>query len=360
MRSGECGRDFTDQTGRHELFSIFALMSKFFKFAASIAVLLVIILYFVFFLKNPSKENAKEIQVIIPKGATAASISDSLAHNDLIRSRLAFKIAARILGMGSHLQPGGYRIAYGLSNTEIISRLSGRQYAIIFDATFPEGSTMRRMAQIAKEKLNLDSALFITTAKDTAFIHSLGVPTEARTAEGYLFPDTYRFYLSMTPQELVKRMIERWKQVIPDSLFANREEKELSKQEIMTLASIVESEAKLPGERDTIAGVYWNRIKMGMKLDADPTVQYGLGLSRPITHDDLLKESPYNTYLNPGLPPGPITNPGKQSILAALHPAEHDKIYFVARGDGSGGHYFSRTAAEQTKMIRMSNKNQNQ
>ena len=187
--------------------------------------------------------------------------------------------------MGSKLQPGGYRIAYGLSNTEIISRLTGTQYAIFFEATFPEGSTIRRMAQIARDKLNLDSALFVKAASDTSYIHSLGIPRDAKTAEGYLFPDTYRFYISMTPQELVKRMIDRWKQMIPDSLLATRDEKKLSVHELMTLASIVEAEAKLPAERDTIAGVYWNRLKIGMKLDADPSVQYGLGLSRPITHD---------------------------------------------------------------------------
>jgi UPF0755 protein len=333
-------------------------MGKFFKYAALIAVLLVAAIYFIFFLKNPSKDNAKEIYIIIPKGANVASVSDSLAKYDLIRSKILFKTAARILGTGSRLQPGSYRIAYGLSNTEIISRLVGTEFSILFEATFPEGSNIRRIASIAKEKLGLDSALFIKTASDTAFIHSLGIPREAKNAEGYLFPDTYRFYLMMTPQELVKRMIARWKEMLPDSLLARRKELGLSVHELMTLASIVESEARLPAERDTIAGVYWNRLKIGMKLDADPTVQYGLGLSRPITHNDLFKETPYNTYLNIGLPPGPISNPGKPAVLAALNPAHHDKIFFVARGDGSGGHYFSRTSAEQERMIRKSNRNE--
>ena len=324
-----------------------------------IAVLLIVaFLYSVFFLKNPSKDNPKEIYIIVAKGASVNSVSDSLTKYDLIRSKLTFKFAARILGTGSRLQPGSYRITYGLSNTEIISRVVGSEFAILFEATFPEGSHIRRIASIAKEKLGLDSALFVKVANDTAFIHSLGVPREAKTAEGYLFPDTYRFYLMMTPQELVRRMIARWKEVIPDSLLQKRKQMGLSVHQLMTLASIVEAEARLPVERDTIAGVYWNRLKMGMKLDADPTVQYGLGLSRPITHNDLLKENPYNTYLNIGLPPGPICNPGKPAILAALNPAKHDKIYFVARGDGSGGSYFSHSAAEQEKMIKKSNRNE--
>jgi UPF0755 protein len=333
-------------------------MMKFIKYATIGAIVLIGVLYITFFLKNPAKENAKEIYIIVPKGASLSSVSDSLAKYDLIRSKLLFKMAARILGTGSRLQPGSYRMAYGLSNTEIITRLTGSEFAILFEATFPEGSNIRRVASIAKEKLGLDSALFIKTASDTAFIHSLGIPREAKNAEGYLFPDTYRFYLMMTPQELVKRMIARWKEMLPDLLLARRKDLHLSVHELMTLASIVEAEAHLPAERDTIAGVYWNRLKIGMKLDADPTVQYGLGLSRPITHDDLFKENPYNTYLNIGLPPGPICNPGKPAVLAALAPAKHDKIYFVARGDGSGGHYFSHSSAEQEKMIRRSNRNE--
>ncbi len=335
-------------------------MIKLFTRLAIVAVIVLLALYCILLWKNPSKENAKEIYIIVPKGASVSSVSDSLAKYDIIRSKLIFKIAARIVGAGSRLQPGSYRISYGLSNTDIISRLTGSEFAILFEATFPEGSHIRRIASIAKEKLGLDSTLFVKAASDTAFIHSLGVPREAKTAEGYLFPDTYRFYLMMTPQELVKRMILRWKEMIPDSLLQKRKQMGLSVHQLMTLASIVEAEARLPVERDTIAGVYWNRLKMGMKLDADPTVQYGLGLSRPINHNDLLKENPYNTYKNLGLPPGPICNPGKLAILAALNPAKHDKIYFVARSDGSGGSYFSHSAAEQQKMIQKSNRNENQ
>ena len=335
-------------------------MLKITKYATGGIILVLIALYCILLWKNPSRVNTKEVYVVVPKGASIASVSDSLGKYNLIRSKLIFKFAARILGAGSKLQPGSYRIVAGLSNTDIISRLVGSEFAILFEATFPEGSHIRRVASIAKEKLGLDSALFVKVATDSAFVHSLGVPIEARTAEGYLFPDTYRFYLMMTPQELVKRMIARWREVMPDSILAKRKELGLTVHQLMTLASIVESEARLPQERDTIAGVYWNRLKIDMKLDADPTVQYGLGLSRPIKHDDLLKPNPYNTYFHKGLPPGPISNPGKPAILAALHPANHDKLFFVARGDGSGGHYFSRSGAEQQKMIKRSNRNENE
>ncbi|HYM21039.1 MAG TPA: endolytic transglycosylase MltG [Candidatus Kapabacteria bacterium] len=309
------------------------------------------------FWKNPANGTG-EVVIFVPKGASLSSVTDSLAKHDLIRSKLLFKLAARFEGASSALQPGNYRMNYGLSNIDILTRLLGTEFAIIFEATFPEGSTIRKVASIAKEKLGLDSAMIVRLSHDTAFLHSIGAPNEAMTAEGFLFPDTYRFYLMMTPKELLVRMLARFKEVINDSMLAEGALEELSPYEVLTLASIIEAEAKRSDERDTIAGVYLNRIQMGMKLDADPTVQYGLGLTRPITHDDLLKDNPYNTYLNEGLPPGPINNPGKAAILAALHPAHHNKIYFVARRDGSGGHYFSRTAAEQERAIKASNRNE--
>ncbi|MEI8135323.1 MAG: endolytic transglycosylase MltG [bacterium] len=334
-------------------------MKRLFQYIAIFSVLLVTGVYLIFFLKNSGSKQATEY-INVPRGASVSSVTDSLAKHDLIRSKFLFRLAARFLGTGSKLQPGSFQITGGLSNTEIITRLVGSEFAILFEATFPEGSNIRRIASIAKEKLGLDSALFIKTAHDTAFIHSLGIPREAKTAEGYLFPDTYRFYLMMTPQELVKRMVGKWKETaLAVGLNSRRTTTQnLSLHQLMTLASIVEAEARLAVERDTIAGVYSNRLKIGMKLDADPTVQYGLGLSRPITHNDLLKPNPYNTYFNVGLPPGPICNPGKPAIIAALNPAHHDKLFFVARGDGSGGHYFSHTSAEQSKMIRLSNRNE--
>ena len=152
-------------------------------------------------------------------------------------------------------------------------------------------------------------------------------------------------------------MIKRWKKIVADSLYEQSNEEELSLQEVMTLASLVEAEAKLPQERDTIAGLYLNRLQIKMKLDADPTVQYGLHLTRPITHDDLKIPTSYNTYLNNGLPPGPICSPGAASVRATLHPAQHKYLYFVARRDGSGGHYFSRTLGDQSRMINIARAN---
>ncbi len=333
-------------------------MKKLFVYGCIAAVIILILLFGILLWKNPAKK-VGEVIVVVPKGSSISAVADSLAAKDLIRSKLFFKLAAKIEGVSASLQPGSYRISYGLSNIDILSRLTGTEFAIIFEITIPEGSTIRRIASIAKEKLGLDSAMIYKLAHDTSFIHPAGVPVAAKTAEGYLFPDTYRFYLMMTPQELLKRMIGRFKEVVTDSLLAESSKTGLTRTGLITMASIVEAEAHRADERDTIAGVYYNRLKIGMKLDADPSVQYGLGLSRPITHDDLLKDNPYNSYMYSGLPPGPINNPGKAAILAALHPAHHDKLFFVARRDGSGGHFFSKTIAEQQKMIAISNRNEN-
>ncbi len=312
--------------------------------------------YYIFFLKNP-RLLEHDVVIVVPSGMTVPALTDSLDAHQLLRSRIAFQIAARTLGTAKKLHAGLYRIAPGLSNTEILRRLTGSEYALILRATFPEGITIYRVASIAKDKLGLDSGIFMRFAFDTAFLHSLGIPKEARSAEGYLFPDTYEFLLSADPKGLLTKMIKHWKRMADDSLFEKSDEENLSLQQVMTLASIVEAEAHRPDERDTIASVYLNRLRIGMKLDADPSVQYGLQLLRPITHVDLLTPNPYNTYMNAGLPPGPICNPGAASIRAVLHPAKSKYLYFVARRDGSGGHYFSRSLAEQDRNINMARKN---
>lgn len=294
---------------------------------------------------------------MIPRGVGMSALADTLGAHHLIRSRWLFIFAARTLGIAKKLHAGMYRVSPGLSNTEVIRRLTGSEFALIMQATFPEGITIYRAASIAKEKLGLDSGIFMRFATDTAFLHSFGIPREAKTAEGYLFPDTYEFLLSANPNDLITRMAKRWKKISNDSLYEHSDEEELSLHEVMTLASIVEAEARVPAERDTIAGVYLNRLRIGMKLDADPTVQYGLHLARPITHDDLLAPGAYNTYMNKGLPPGPICNPGAASVYAVLHPAKHPYLYFVARRDGSGGHYFSRNISEQNRAINRSHAN---
>ena len=178
-------------------------MRRVFLFFVTLALLLGAV-YYIFFLKNP-KTSEKEVIIGIPQGTTVASLTDTLAAHQLIRSNIAFQLAARTLGAAKDLHAGRYRIAQGLSNTEIIRRLTGSEYALILRATFPEGITIYRAASIAKEKLGLDSGIFMRFAFDTAFLHSLGIPKEAKSAEGYLFPDTYEFLLSADPKGLLTK-----------------------------------------------------------------------------------------------------------------------------------------------------------
>lgn len=319
--------------------------------------------YAVLFWDNPDGSGAPSIpvsedaRIVVPKGTTVEMLVDTLETHKVIRSKMTFKLAASILNLKRKLNVGAYRIAYGLSNAEIIKRLTGSEYALMMQATFPEGITMLRASRIAANKLSLDSTLFRKLVRDTAFLREMGIPKEAKTAEGYLFPDTYQFFITADPKTLIRTMVDRWNDIVPDSIKKLIKAKGMTVHEFMTLASIVEAEARVASERDTIAGVYYNRLRIGMKLDADPTVQYGHGLERPITGTDVRRDNPYNTYLRKGLPPGPINNPGEAAILATLNPAKHNFIYFVARRDGSGGHYFSRTIADQTRMIGVSKKN---
>jgi UPF0755 protein len=319
---------------------------------------LLVAAYFIFFMKNPVQKNAKkEAQIIVPKGTTVAMLTDTLAKHGVIQSTGTFKIAASVLRLKNKLNAGGYRIAYGLNNAEIIKRLTGSEYALMLMATFPEGITALKASRIAANKLKLDSNMFRKLVQDTAFLREQGLPKEAKTAEGYLFPDTYQFFISADPKSLITLMIDRWEKIVSDSIRQEIKKRGMTVHEFMTLASIVEAEARVPSERDTIAGVYANRLRIGMKLDADPTVQYGHGLERPINGADVRRDNPYNTYLRKGLPPGPINNPGKAAIMATLNPAKHDFLYFVARRDGSGGHYFSKSINDQSRMIGVSRKN---
>src|SRR5437016_3077700 len=183
-----------------------------------ILVFLALAIYYIFFAKNPGV-GGKEILISIPRGATVAMLADTLDAHELLRSAWTFRIAARTLGAAKKLHAGLYRIAPGLSNSKFVRRLTGSEYALILQATFPEGVTIYRAASIAKEKLGLDSGIFLRFAMDTAFVHSFGVPIEAKSAEGYAFPDTYEFLLSADPKGLLTRMLKRWKQKVFDSLY---------------------------------------------------------------------------------------------------------------------------------------------
>lgn len=304
--------------------------------------------------------NAAREHIIIPRRTTLAAVTDSLAAHGIVTSPRRFRLTARILGtawpklrgVDRRLRPGRYEFPVGEKWTVILNAfVTGRTDDEFI--TVPEGSTIVEIARAARHKLGIDSAEFVAVTRDPAFRTRLGVPDDVQDVEGYLFPETYRVPYDAQPQQLVAQMVRQftavwdtaWDRLAHDSLGMTRHE-------VITLASIVEAEARHNSERAVIAGVYLNRLRgrRPMRLEADPTVIYALGHEvRRVLLRHLKVASPYNTYLHDGLPPGPINSPGRASILAVLRPARHRYLFFVARPDGT--HMFSRTAGEHTDSV---------
>jgi UPF0755 protein len=224
-----------------------------------------------------------------------------------------------------------------------------RGKGLVHIVTIPEGFSISQIAPLLESKLTAPADSVSAAVSDTALLHQLDVPT--KTLEGYLFPDTYTFADGTTARAAVDVMVRRFEQVWKPEWTARLDTVHLSRNDVMALASIVEKEARLPEERPVIAAVYLNRLKAGMLLQADPTVQYALGkhVAR-VFYKDLEVESPYNTYKHTGLPPGPIASPGKPSIVAALNPANVPYTYFVAHPDGH--HEFTTSFAAHTVAVR--------
>jgi UPF0755 protein len=220
---------------------------------------------------------------------------------------------------------------------------------IEYQVVVPEGYNLYQIGwTLAKTPLVSDPNLFISLVKKKEYVRSFGI--EADTLEGYLFPDTYYLPKGIRVEDIPKRMVARYKAVFVDSYRSRAKELGFSEHQIVTLASIVEKEARITSERKLISAVYLNRLKKGMRLQADPTAVYGTkAWITKVTKQDLKRQSPYNTYLHKGLPPGPIANPGQGAILAALYPENVDYLFFVAQGDGS--HFFSKDFEDHEKAI---------
>ena len=300
-----------------------------------------------FSLFRPWRKIEKEdgIEVSIERGMTPKGISRRLKEKGVIRSESSFLLGAKLLGITRNLQAGRYLFQGRLTNYSVLRKLhKGR--VISAYVTIPEGSRAIRIASILHKHLNIDSTRFMTLIMEPSFCASQGL--DEMTLEGYLYPDTYRFHQNAIPEDIIKTMLSRFREVFVDSLKRRSEERGLSIHDVVTLASIVEGEAALDSERPTIAALYLNRLKRRMLLQADPTIQYLIKNGpRRLLNKDLEIDSPYNTYIYTGLPPGPVNNPGLSSILAVLYPDNVGYLYMVANGDGS--HTFSRTMNEHLR-----------
>jgi peptidoglycan lytic transglycosylase G len=297
--------------------------------------------------------SAQSARVILPQGASFSAVTDSLEAHGVIAYPALFKLLARLRGVDRSVHAGVYEFPRGTSEWEVLNMLaSGKKAALRF--TVPEGLTIPEVATLAAERLGIPADSFVAAARDgKAATAQLGI--RLPSFEGFLRPETYLLPADIDARKLVRIMAERFKTDWQPAWDARLDSLGMSQLELVTFASIVEGEARADDERETIAGVYRNRLRIGMALQADPTVQYAILLRRGrrksrLFEKDYQFKSPYNTYLNPGLPPGPVNSPSLRSIEATLYPANVRYLYFVARPDGR--HVFSRTYSEHLRAIR--------
>ena len=272
------------------------------------------------------------VRVTIPAGASMRVVADSLSHAHVISFARGFRVYASLRGADRGIRAGTYLFHRGSSWNYVLDALKAGK-GLVHIVTIPEGFSLAQIETSLETKLGAPADSVTAAARDTALLHALDVPTP--TLEGYLFPDTYVFPDGTRARGAIAAMVRRFEQVWKPEWTARLDTIHLTRNEVMTLASLVEKEARIPQERPVIAGVYMNRLRAGDLLQADPTVQYALGkhVAR-VLYKDLEVESPYNTYKHKGLPPGPIASPGKPSIEAALYPANVPYKYFVAFPDG--------------------------
>jgi UPF0755 protein len=299
----------------------------------------------------------KQIEVVIPSRTGLENIQKILAENQVVKDDARFGMLAVLLGMAKQLQAGEYSIASGLHPYEVLRIL--RQGKVLYrPVTIPEGTELVKVADILADGGWVDRGRFLILAKDQIYREQIGV--SANSLEGYLFPDTY--YLSRGRQDeadIIKMMVGNHQQVFNDIMQGETQNSTgLTSHEIITLASIVEKETGQPLERPMIARVFLNRLARNMRLQADPTVRYATGKpAGPLTRQDLNIISPFNTYKIKGLPPGPICNPGRAAILAVVHPAAGEHLYFVSRNDST--HHFSKTLQEHNRAVNRYQKSKN-
>ena len=323
------------------------------SFLIATAALMTIIHFYTALFIPPSREKVwKEIQVT--EGMSFKTISRMLKEEGIIRYRGYFEILGRFEGITRKVRVGYYGLGTHMSMWEVLDALR-RGRIIEYEVVIPEGYNLYQIAYVlAGTPLIPDAKDFIAVAKSRNMARSLEI--NADTLEGYLFPDTYYFPKGTTVEGIVRRMVQHYKEVFAGSYYDRAEELGFTEHQIITLASIIEKEAKVPSERKFISAVYHNRLKQDMKLQADPTAVYGTkAWVTTVTLNDLKRRSPYNTYLHKGLPPGPIANPGQGSILAALYPEAVDYLFFVAQGDGS--HFFSKDYSAHMKAVGRYHKN---
>ena len=293
----------------------------------------------------PQNNMLKDIKVTINHGESLSIVSKKLFKKGVITNEVIFQLATKIRGLDTSIPVGTFLLKNVSVNNNIIDQLvNGNPERK--KITLLEGWTIKQILGHLSKEMGFNYNNVYSLINNESFITSLGI--EAKNLEGYLYPDTYYFFEGENEESVIKRLIAEYKYFWTDPNIAKAKSINFTQHQILTLASIIEGEAIFDSERPIISAVYHNRLNKGMRLQADPTVQYIIKDGpRRLLHKDLRIKSPYNTYLHGGLPPGPINSPGFKSLNAALYPQENDYLYFVAKGDGY--HTFSKNKKEHER-----------
>jgi UPF0755 protein len=299
------------------------------------------------FLKSPGSSCLGVQQVRITAGMKAAKVASLLSGQGIIADESSFLILCWLRKADQSLKAGDYALLPLSTPNQVLDQIVAGK-AVIERVTFPEGATMYELAKVFQERGLASEKEVLRLVEDSDFVKANGL--QAASLEGFLFPETYFFQRSQSEAAMLRMMIRQFWRHLPEGWEQRAAELGVTLKEVVIMASMVEKEAAVDSERPTIAGVFYNRLKRKMPLQSDPTAVYDLaGFSGPITSTQLKRRSPYNTYLNRGLPIGPICNPGAKSLQAALFPENVPYLYFVSKRDGT--HQFSETLAEHQQAV---------
>ncbi len=298
------------------------------------------------FLVSPADKGGADQVFIVKEGSSLKEVAGDLEKTGLITNKTLFVLWTRVKGYGKDIRAGEYALSAAMAPVQLLEILR-KGLVILHPVTIPEGFTTDQIADALAAKGLADKKRFLELTRDRALLRQYGI--SGPSFEGYLFPDTYHFSRGMPTLAVLDTMVKRFKQVV-SPLVDKSQGTGMKFEEVVTLASIVEKETGRPEERPLIASVFLNRLRLGMRLESDPTVIYGIeNFGGDLKKKDLTEKTPYNTYVVHGLTPGPIANPGLESIKAVMDPARTDYLYFVSRNDGS--HQFSKTLAEHNRAV---------
>lgn len=304
---------------------------------------------FISFLIQPAARTSQEIIIVIEKGSSFTSINNKLNKESLIKNKTFFKILAKLTRVSSKIKTGEFLLRYDMTPIQILDTLVYSS-PILYTFTVPEGFNIYEIADtLVKTKFISSKEDFLKVANNSEFTKSLGV--NADRVEGFLFPETYSVDKTIGVEGVIKLMHSKYKEIFTEEFKSRAIELGFTEHEIITLASMIEKEAKVGNERKLISSVFHNRLKLGMKMQCDPTTIYGIWekYDGVIRASHLKDHNPYNTYVVNGLPKGPIASPGKDSIEAALYPENTKYLFFVSRNDGS--HFFTETYQKHRQLV---------